>query len=183
VRSTSTSCPPCVCHLRFARPRECLGSPHCSHTSSWLASCSAAALACAACSIIRARRRFICSSTACSISASVACGCFALHCATAAKISSPCAFQRACKSSGCILGFSLLDLWDNSFPLRQSTISCLIPSTPPQQASGAKKCIAPNQASEVDKPCVYPYTYSYYFRNYVLVMTPGYARRALPLGE
>lgn len=40
-----------------------------------------------------------------------------------------------------------------------------------------------NQAGGVDKACVYPYTYSCYFRIYVLVMTPGHARRALPLGE
>src|SRR5712691_11148951 len=130
VRSTSTSCPPCVCHLRFARPRECLACPHCSHTSPWLAWLSAAALAWAACSIIRARRRCICSSTACSISASVACGWAALHCATEAKVSSPCSFQRSCKSSGCILGFSLLDSWDDSFPLPQSTTSWLIPTSP-----------------------------------------------------
>jgi len=39
---------------------------------------------------------------------------------------------------GLHLGFSLLDSWDNSFPLRQCTISWLIPTTPPQQASGAK---------------------------------------------
>src|SRR5207248_9753652 len=87
------------------------------HTSPWLASLSAAALACAACSIIRARRRFICSSTACSLSASVACRWAALHCATEAKVSSPCSFQRSCKSSGCILGCSLLDSLDDSFPL------------------------------------------------------------------
>jgi hypothetical protein len=43
----------------------------------------------------------------------------------------------------CILGFSLLDSGDDSFPLRQCTISWLIPTTPPQQAGGAKKCIAP----------------------------------------
>jgi hypothetical protein len=44
---------------------------------------------------------------------------------------------------GLHLGFSLLDSWDDSFPLRQCTISWLIPTTPLQQASGAKKCIAP----------------------------------------
>ena len=100
----------------------------------------------------------ICSSTVCSISANVACGCAALHCATAAKLSSPCAFQRACKSSGCILDFSLLDSGDNSFPLRQCTISWLIPPTHPQQASGAKICIAPHQKSLMIRADRSPFT-------------------------
>ncbi len=91
---------------------------------------------------MRARRRCICSSTACSISANVACGCAALHCATAAKISSPCAFQRSCKSSGCILAlFSWL--FAQLLFSSECTTVCFNPPTPHQQAGGAKKCIAP----------------------------------------
>jgi hypothetical protein len=113
-----------------------------------LASLSAAALACAACSIIWARRRFICSSTACSISASVAFRCATLHWATVAKASSPCSFQFSCKSSGFILGSLFLTLGTTPFLFASvPPFASTLPSLPSKQAAQKMKRTRSRRAS------------------------------------